>query len=303
MRRRLFADAQTEPGLRKAIGNLLLQGNSLGIPAERRAAWTDDLGFAIPDARTTPVEYLWFVGDYASTHPRVIAATRAAARVLRRAHVDFGILYDGEKNAGNDVRRAGAECMFELMERNNLQVLAGAHFANIVTTDPHSYNVLKNEYTWNGYRPAVLHLSELLERLLTAGKLPVRGEPARPVTYQDPCYLGRYNGIYDAPRHVLEKLGFPVLELPGNHASAWCCGSGGGRIWMSDFAVDEPSPSVRRIREAARIREVSRLVVACPKDLAIFSEAVKVAGLEHRLEVRDLAEVADEVFSAAPVPA
>ena len=132
------------------LANVTRYGNSFGKSERVRAKWTQGLDFKIKDARKEPVEFLWFVGDYASFDPRLEEIVRTTARVFRQAGVDFGILYEGERNAGNDVRRVGEEGLFEMLREKNLQTLAKAQFKSIVTTDPHTYNTLKNEYSFNG---------------------------------------------------------------------------------------------------------------------------------------------------------
>jgi Fe-S oxidoreductase len=293
MRRLLVANGEIDETLKKALTNLNRYGNSLGQPARARSKWTDGLDFEIADARKQPVEYLWFVGDYASYDPRAIPATQAAARVLHRAKVDFGILYDAERNSGNDVRRTGEEGLFDILLEKNRGALAQAHFERIVTTDPHTYHALKNEYQLDR-RIEVLHLSELLVRVLRAGRLPLTRELEKRVTYHDPCYLGRYNGVYDAPRRVLRELGVELVEMPRHHDSSYCCGAGGGRIWMEDAVAGAERPAENRVREAARTDHISTLIATCPKDLVMFRDALKSTRLEGSLEVKDLAELVDE---------
>ena len=139
MRRRLVGEGDMDKSLQEALKNLNRYGNSFGAPPRARAKWTQQLGFPIKDARKEPVQYLWFVGDYASYDPRVNAATCAAARVFQKAGLDFGILGDGEQNSGNDVRLAGEEGLYESLQEKNLKVFGRARFQEIITTDPHSF--------------------------------------------------------------------------------------------------------------------------------------------------------------------
>ena len=286
LRRRLVYDGQVDEGLQDALMNLTRYGNSFGQSARKRAAWTKSLDFAIPDARKEPVDYLWFVGDYASYDPRAREVTAKTAQVLHAAGVSFGILYEKEQNAGNDVRRVGEEGLFDQLREKNSKLLDQAEFKRVFTTDPHTYNTLKNEYT-NGddgtLRPdAVLHSSELFEELIRDGRLEV-GEPlGLAASYHDPCYLGRYNGIYDAPRHVLAALGVRLIETARNRDNSFCCGAGGGRLWMKDAPGEAERPAEIRIREILELAYIDYLVVACPKDLAMFQDAVKTLGAEDR---------------------
>jgi Fe-S oxidoreductase len=306
MRRYLLAQQRADSQLATALGNLRRYGNSFGKSDRQRARWTTGLDFKIKDLRKESAQTLWFVGDYASYSPALAEITVATARTFHRAGLDFGILYDAERNAGNDVRRTGEEGLFELLAKKNCQTLSKCQFEEIVTTDPHSYNTLKNEYDWqgtNGSRgaPRILHYSELLLRELAAGRLAVRRLLSYTVTYHDPCYLGRYNGIYEPPRKLLRALGCRLVDMPRNRARALCCGAGGGRIWMEEARVKE-RPSENRVREAASCAGVEVFVVACPKDLTMYRDAVKTAGLEGRLVVKDLVELVDEATAAAAAP-
>jgi Fe-S oxidoreductase len=291
MRRHLVARGEVDEGLQQALANLGRYGNSFGTSQRSRARWTQGLDFRVPDARKQPVDYLWYVGDYASFDPRTAPATQATARILHRAAVDFGILYETEQNSGNDARRTGEEGLFESLQEKNLKALSQARFLRILTTDPHTYHALKNEYPRNGWE--VVHVTELLMTLLSSGKLEIGKPLETAVTYHDPCYLGRYNGVYKAPRTVLGEIGARVLEMPRNRENAYCCGAGGGRIWMGDTPGVKERPAEARVREAAS-KGAEVLATACPKDLVMFQDAVKTTGLEKRLVVRDVVELVEQ---------
>jgi Fe-S oxidoreductase len=290
MRRHLVAQGEVDPSLQTALMNLTRYGNSFGQSARNRAKWTQGLGFKIKDARKEPVEYLWLVGDYASFDPRVQAVSAAAARVFERAGLSFGILYEAEQNSGNDVRRAGEEGLFETLRDKNLAALGKAKFERIVTGDPHTYHALKNEY---GRANGVVHTTQLLDELIASGKLPL-GKIEATVAFHDPCYLGRYNGIYGEPRRVLAAVASTLVELPRNRDRAYCCGAGGGRIWMEDAPTGKERPAESRVREAAALPGVGVLAVACPKDLVMFEDALKTTGLEGKLAVKDIMQLVEE---------
>jgi Fe-S oxidoreductase len=295
-----------EPGLQTAFTSLAKQGNSFGQSARARAKWTDGLPTPIVDARTQDVDWLWFVGDFASFDVRVQEATRLVARVLQAAGVDFGILYEGERNAGNDVRRAGEEGLFEVLAEHNVGQLSRARFRRIVTTDPHTLNTLKHEYPDFGGEYEAWHYSQLLSALLRDGHLTVARPLGRRVTYHDPCYLARYSAVTAAPREVLAAIGAELVEMPRNGANTFCCGAGGGRIWMDDSGLRE-RPSEQRMREAAALARVTDFVTACPKDLTMYTAATKATGLDDRLVVSDLIELVAHVIDlqdeAAEMPA
>jgi Fe-S oxidoreductase len=295
MRRHLIGEGAVGTGVQDMLMGMTRYGNSFGQSPRNRPKWTRDLEVEIKDARKEPVEYLWYVGDYASFDPRVQEVTRAAARVFGRGGLDVGILYEAEQNAGNDVRRLGEEGLFEMLRDKNLAALESAQFRTIVTTDPHTYHVLRHEYGLDG---KVKHYTEVIDDLVTSGRLPVHPNGGGRVTYHDPCYLGRYNGVYEAPRRVLGGLGLEVAEMPRNRSAAFCCGAGGGRIWMEDAAGGSERPAESRVREAAGLQGVGTMVVACPKDLVMFRDALKTTGLEGKLRVRDIAELVEDAIGA-----
>jgi len=301
LRRYLLTQQRADNSLTAALGNLRRYGNSFGKSDKQRAKWTTGLDFKIKDIRKQPAQTLWFVGDYASYSPTLTEVTQVTARLFQQAGLDFGILYDAERNAGNDVRRAGEEGLFELLGQKNGAALQKCTFDEVVTTDPHSYNTLKNEYAWGARQVAVYHYAEVLDRALEAGQLVVQRKLGYTVTYHDPCYLGRYNDVYEAPRRVLAALGCHLVEMPRNRDRALCCGAGGGRIWMDEAKVRE-RPSESRVREAAALPGVQYFVVACPKDLTMYGDAVKTAGLEGKLIVKDLAELVGEACGTGILP-
>ncbi|WP_374379639.1 heterodisulfide reductase-related iron-sulfur binding cluster [Dongia sp.] len=290
MRRSLVEDGAVEPLLQDSLSNLQRNGNSLGKPARQRAKWTKDLGFTIKDARKEPVDILWFVGDYASYDPRILPITTKVARTLHECGVDFGILYDTEQNSGNDVRRVGEEVMFETLARHNIEAIDGCSFKRIMTTDPHSLNALRQEYRLFGKEYEVVHYTQLLLELLQAGILAPTASDGGVVTYHDPCYLGRYNNGFDAPREIIRRSGFKLHEMGRCRENSFCCGAGGGRIWLDDSkSVERPSES--RIKEALALGDANVFVVACPKDTVMYSAAVQALGVGDRIVVRDMIDL------------
>ncbi len=288
LRRRLIEDGSIEEPLQRALENATVYGNTFGRPAAERALWTQSVRPAIPDARRTDVEYLWFVGDTAAFDPNLMPLTRAAAQVFQRLGLDFGILYEGEANAGNDLRRIGEEGLFQELCERNRRALASARYRTILTSDPHTYNTLRWEYDLPaGTR--VVHYTQLFVELLDTGRLKFARQIDERVTYHDACYLGRYNGIYAAPRRLLQALGCTLVEMAEHGEQGACCGAGGGRFWMS--AGGGETPAQRRLGQAAALCGVTALVTACPKDYTIFREALTDAGLQGQLQVKDLMEL------------
>jgi Fe-S oxidoreductase len=292
MRRALVERGEMDGQLQQTLETIYTSGNSFGESKRKRARWTRRLDFDVKDARREPADLLWFVGDYASFDPRNQRASQALARILRAAGVDFGILHDGERTAGNDVRRAGEEGLWTSLAEENVATISGCSFDRILTSDPHTYNTLKNEYPQLGGSWTVLHHSELLLELLEAGRLSARKGLGYRVTYHDPCALGRFNGVYDEPRAVLEALGCELVEMPRNRDNSFCCGAGGGRIWMQELRAEGAQrPSESRIDEAVALGAVDYFVVACPKDVTMYEDAIKTSGHQGEIELRELSEL------------
>jgi Fe-S oxidoreductase len=301
MRRSLVDQGELDPLLQKTLENYGKQGNSYGKSSRLRARWTRGLEFAIPDARKEPVQYVWFVGDFASFDERVQLASQCVARILHGAGVSFGLLYEGERNAGNDVRRIGEEGLFEMLVEHNMRVFGEAQFEAIFTTDPHSLNTLRNEYPQYGLDKPVYHYTELFADLVSREVISLRTPlTGTRVTYHDPCYLARYNRITEAPRKLIEATGAELIEMPRHGTNTFCCGAGGGRIWMEDSELEE-RPSEQRIREAQTLGELDYFLVSCPKDLAMYSDAAKTVGADFKVaELTALIE--RSLVQAEPVP-
>lgn len=294
MRRQLVDRGDMDPLLQGTLDSIASTGNSFGENARKRSAWTRELEFAVKDIREDAAESLWFVGDYASFDPRNQKVSQAFASLMKASGVDFGLLHEGERNSGNDVRRVGEEGLYETLVEENLEALTGVkEFNRIITTDPHSYNTIKNEYPEFGETPPVEHYSSVLAEMLKSGKLKVTKPLNKRVTFHDPCHLGRLNGGYDAPREVLEAIGCTIIEMPRNRDNSFCCGAGGGRIWIPDPPGIE-KPSENRMHEASGLGGIDVFVTCCPKDLTMFEDARKTSGHESEFVVQDIAELVAE---------
>jgi Fe-S oxidoreductase len=311
IRRRLILDgAGLDSGMQNALQSLATNGNWMSKGKRLRGRWAKEMEFPIKNATEEAVENLWFVGDTASFDERVVPNTKTVARIFQCANLDFGILYQNESNAGNDVRRVGEEGLFEQLVEQNLAAFGKAQFKRIVTTDPHSFNTLKNEYPQYGRTFEVKHYTAVLVRLFEEGKLTIKNKlPNYKVTFHDPCYLGRYNGGFTAPRKLLELLGVEFNEMPRNCENSFCCGAGGGQIWMGNVAPGE-RPAENRIKEALTTfaknpsNKKQLFIVTCPKDMIMYSDAVKTTGNEGKIEVRDIIQlIAEAVGMEEPVAA
>ena len=294
IRRHLVIEGMIDSELQDALTNLGQYGNSFGQSPRKRAQWTQEFDPPIKDATREPVKYLWFVGDYASYNPALAEMTTKTATVFNQVGLDFGVMYKGENHSGNDVRRVGEEGLYEMLVEKNLSALDRCQYQTIITTDPHTYNTLVNEYPFPEPQ-TILHYSELLAQLIRDGRLQFSNPLNYRVTFHDPCYLGRYNGVYDAPRFVIKSTGCELVEMPRNRDLALCCGAGGGRIWMEEGNIQE-RPSESRIREAVKLDGIEHFIVSCPKDITMYQDAVKTTGHEADISVKDLIELVVEAL-------
>ena len=299
----IMEGADIDSGIQSALESLAKNGNWLGKGKRARSKWTKGLDFEIKDLTEASAEYLWFVGDTASYDERVIPLTQKVANILNHAGVDFGILYREERNSGNDVRRVGEEGLFEQLVEENLEVFGKSQFKQIFTTDPHSLNTLRNEYPQYGGNWPVHHYAQFILDLVLEGKLALKnGLSQYKATYHDPCYLGRYNGGFSAPRQLIAKMGINLTEMPRNKENSFCCGAGGGQIWLGSTPEGE-RPAESRILEALAAMDAGNgsapaqkalFIVSCPKDVVMYSDAVKTTGNEDRIEVRDIIQLVEE---------
>lgn len=271
---------------RAAGGSASTVGNPMGEPRETRAAWAANLPVREFEEG---MELLWFVGCYYSYDPRMKKVAAAAAAILERAGVDFGILGAQESCCGESVRKTGNEEVFRALARQNIKTFIDRGVKKILVASPHCYHTLKNEYPEFMVRFEVVHLTQLLAELIASGRLPLSKEVARRVAYHDPCYLGRHNGIYEPPRDVLRAVpGLELVELPDARERSLCCGGGGGRIWMD-------TPKKERFADLRLAQAVgvgaTVLATSCPYCISNFEEARLSLDEGAAPEVRDLSEI------------
>ncbi len=272
-------------------------GNALGQNPRRRGQWTENAGAKVRvlSKEPGPVDVLFYVEDYWSFHPRGQDAAKCFARVAEALGIDWAILGPEEKTVGDSQRLAGEKGLFESLVDDVTAVLGRYDFNRIVTPDPHAFNAFVTEYRQRGHEYEVMHYTQLLAPLVD--QIPWARELDMTVTFHDPCYLGRRNGEYDAPRALLEAIpGVRLVEMGRCRENAYCCGGGGGGMWLDGFTRDHMSErlSERRVREAAQTgAEV--LAVCCPYEVPRFSDAAKSTGHEE-LRVCDVIELVDEAM-------
>jgi Fe-S oxidoreductase len=293
------------PELQKAFEDTAKHGNPLGQPQRKRADWVKKAGAPVQIMKDLkrPVDILWYVGSYPSYHPRGIDAACAAARIFNALGVDFGILGIEEKDDGDSQRLAGEKGLFEMLAEQNIATFGKYEFNRMVVTGPHEFNAFKNEYPKYGADFKVVHYTRFLVEHLDKLK-PMLKKPLNPsagsgrglkVTFHDPCYLGRHNGEYDAPRELLRAIpGIELVEMGRCRENGYCCGGGGGGMWLDSFTKEHTTMrlSERRVREAVEYgAEV--LAVCCPFEVSRFEDAAKSTG-NDKLMVRDILELLDE---------
>jgi Fe-S oxidoreductase len=274
-------------------------GNALGENPRKRAMWARDAGVPVRilQQEPGPVDVLFYVEDYWSYHPRGHDAARSFARILTALDVDWAILGPEEKTIGDSQRLAGEKGLFEALMEDVVATLERYDFARIVTPDPHGFNALVKEYPKHGHAYDVLHYTQLLAPMVE--RIRWRRDLNLTVTFHDPCYLGRHNGEYDAPRVLLSAIpGVRLQEMGRCRENGYCCGGGGGGMWLDGFNGDHLTErlSERRVREAVETG-ADVLAVCCPYEVSRFEDAAKSTGNEQ-LKVRDIVELMDEAMGA-----
>jgi Fe-S oxidoreductase/nitrate reductase gamma subunit len=276
--------------LSKAFVAMENQGNPWGLSRERRAAWTEQLDFPVPvlGVDVARTEYLWFVGCAGAYDDRNSAVSQALARLLHEAGVDFAILGAGETCNGDPARRAGNEYLWQQLALANIETLSQLGVRKIITQCPHCFNTLANEYPQLGGEYEVVHHSQLLAELLRQRVItPVTGGARRTVTYHDPCYLGRHNDIYLAPREVAAAAGeVELVEMRRHGTRGLCCGAGGARFWMEEHTGKKVN--IERVEEALETG-ATEIAVSCPYCYVMIDDGVKELGKGDQVRVRDLA--------------
>jgi len=272
-------------------GSLVGSGNPLNEERSKRADWAKDLNV---QPFTPDMEILYFPDCYACYDPRMKKVAVATATILQKAGVNFGILGDKEVCCGESIRKAGDEEVFQRLAKENIKAFIDAGVKKILVSSPHCYHTFKNEYPEFMVNFEVVHITQYLAELISEGRLKLNGEFAKKVTWHDPCYLGRHNGVYDEPRNVLKAVpGVEFTELPEHHVASLCCGGGGGRIWMETVKGERFCDL--RIDQAVDVgAEV--LVTACPYCITNFEDSRVTMGLDEKIVVKEISEVISEVI-------
>ncbi|MBI1388684.1 MAG: 4Fe-4S dicluster domain-containing protein [bacterium] len=294
MRRHLVMEkAEFPEELLSLFNNMEQRFNPWGIAPTDRAKWAQDLDIHIVK-EDAPADYLFFVGCSGAYDSRARGIALAMAKILDRAGLSWGILGTEEKCCGDSLRRLGNEYVFDQIAQANVAQFKKLGITKVVTHCPHCYTTLKNDYRAYGAEFEVIHHSELIERLIAEGKLPVHARANGRVVYHDSCYLGRHNGLYDAPRHCVEAVsGQAPAEMERSHGRAFCCGAGGGRMWLEE--TEGKRINIDRTEQALK-QNPAAIASACPFCMTMLEDGLKDLGKDGDVKVKDIAElVADAI--------
>ena len=267
------------------------EGNPLREARVNRADWAEGLSVK---PFTEGMEILYFPGCYPSYDSRLKKVAAATVAILNRAGVDFGILGVKENCCGESIRKTGDEALYKRLARENIKTFIDNGVHKILVSSPHCYHTFKNEYPAFNVNFEVVHIAQYLFELIREGRLELKEEYKKRITYHDPCYLGRHNGIYDEPREVLKKVpGLESVEMLDSRENSLCCGGGGGRIWM-DTAKGERFSDLRL--EQAGETGADELVTACPYCITNFEDSrLSVEGGEAVI-IKDITEIIRDVI-------
>ena len=287
LRRNLVMVSMSEAA-RDPLRNIRVRGHPWLGTTLAREDWTEGLDVKIL-AEDSDVDILYWVGCTEALEDRSIKIAQAMGKLMKQAGVNFGILGEEESCCGDPARRLGNERQFQIQAQKNIKLMQGYNVKKIVTACPHCYNTIKHEYPQFGGEFEVIHHTEFIADLIKKNKLSIPRGNGGVITYQDPCYLGRYNSIYEPPRQVLESMpDTTLMEMEQNRERSFCCGGGGGRMWLEENIGQRISEM--RVDRAIET-SAQTIATACPFCLQMFEDAVKVKGAEETIKVMDIAEL------------
>lgn len=290
--RRIASDAGISPApIHTVSASLGAEGNPLGEKRANRADWAEGLNVK---TFTEGMEVLYFPCCYLCYDPRLKKVAAATANVLNRAGVDFGILGTRDVCCGESIRKTGDEALFKRLAKENIKNFIDSGVKKILVSSPHCYHAFKNEYTEFKVNFEVVHISQYLSELIDKGRLKLTTEHARKMTFHDPCYLGRHNGIFAEPREVLKKApGLELVEMADLMKDSLCCGGGGGRIWM-DTPKNERFSNLR-LQQAIEAG-AETLVTSCPYCIVNFEDSRLNLPNTDAIEIKDITEIIHEAI-------
>jgi len=269
--------------IRDALESIFKYGNPWGRIRSKRSEWTQELNVK---HISQGAKILYFIGCTPAYDPRIQEIAKSLVKCFEKAGVDFGTLGNDENCCGSEVYGMGEKGLFEFLVEENMKIFNKYNIKEVVTSCPHAYHTFKNRYEQTIFR--VQHHTQLLDNIIKNGRLRFSKELTKKVIYHDPCFLGKQNGVYDAPRRVLESVpGVKVLEFSRSKESSLCCEGGGGRMW-----IDVPGERLAEIRLRDAVDSGAEIVVtACPFCLSTLEDAVRTTGFEGKIQIMDIAEL------------
>jgi Fe-S oxidoreductase len=289
-RERVLSAAEFPNGLKNAFNHMERSGNPWGMAADERMAWAKGLPFPVPTLREKSApEVLYWVGCAVAFDPRAQKIARSMAELFNAAGVDWAVIGKEEKCTGDTARRTGNEYLFAQMAAENITALDEAKPKVIVTTCPHCFHTIANEYPQFGGNYVVKHHTDYINELIRGGKLKLTPKGDGAVTYHDPCYLGRHNGIFDAPRALIQSTGAKLTEPDRTRSNSFCCGAGGGQFWKEEEKGNE-RVATNRYRELKRTG-AKTVATGCPFCMRMITEETAKEEPETAMEVLDIAEI------------
>ena len=300
MRQNLVLEQEKAPGeLQRTYRNIERQSNPWGIANDQRMDWAK--GLDVPTIEDNPdPEYILWVGCAGAFDNRIIKQTRAMVKILGTAGVDYAVLGHQEACTGDPARRSGNEMLFQALAEQNIETLKSVNAKKVVTSCPHCLHTLRNDYPQFGGNFEVVHHTQLIDHLYKAGKLKSEKSPVDTITYHDSCYLGRWNREFDAPRDVIAAVGAPggIKELTRSKRHGFCCGAGGGRMFMEEHEGERVN--MNRTDEIIAA-EVEAVAVACPFCNIMLTDGMKQRNVDEKIQVLDVAELVAASIPDVPV--
>ncbi len=289
-RERVMMQGEFPKQLQTAFTGMERQGNPWGISADKRLEWADGLNVPTVGQNPNP-DVLYWVGCAASYDPSAQKVARSFVTLLETAGVNYAVLGKQESCTGDTARRSGNEYLYQELATKNISTLNSVAPKLIVATCPHCMNTIGNEYPQLGGNYTVMHHTQYLETLVNERRLDSPEFSGGGITYHDPCYLGRHNGVYDAPREVIKGMGYDILELERSHNNSFCCGAGGGQFWKEEEAGNErvSDNRMREIKRAVSSQEHKTVAVGCPFCKSMLSSTPEAQ--DSGVQIKDVAEL------------
>jgi Fe-S oxidoreductase len=275
----------------ETLRNFERQGNPWGMPGQNRMAWADGLNLKVLSPGDE-VEILYYVGCAGAFDDRNKKVARAFVEILNKLNIDYGVLGEAEMCCGETARRMGNEYLFQVAAEENVALFSEYKFKKLVTLCPHGFNTFKQEYPAFGGNFQVQHAAEFLSEKLESLNIKFGKElDLGRLTFHDSCYLGRYNQIYSQPRQLLTQANHPTLEMEASHQDSFCCGGGGGAMWLETDA--ETRINQNRLEQAMELQP-DTIATSCPFCMIMFDDALRSKGMTDQVQVLDLVEILNQ---------